>query len=119
MKEPGLKGAGPWASARNPKDAAAPSSRAPIPAPPPATIAVISTAGDEPQGGIAVPLYRWRRLVLVPRGHALDREGAAPSIRELVDLPLVSYDSSTRPGSSLQRAFASAGLEVGMSMSSA
>ncbi|HVK53207.1 MAG TPA: LysR family transcriptional regulator [Pseudoxanthomonas sp.] len=76
-----------------------------------ADIAVISTAGDEPQGGIAVPLYRWRRLVLVPRGHALDHDGPAPTIRDLVDLPLISYDSSTRPGSSLQRAFASAGLE--------
>lgn len=76
-----------------------------------ADIAIISTAGDEPHGGIAVPLYRWRRLVIVPRGHALDADGPAPGMRELAEQPLISYDSSTRPGSSLQRAFASVGLE--------
>lgn len=76
-----------------------------------ADIAVISTAGDEPQAGIAVPLYRWRRLVLVPRGHALDQAGSVPGMRELARQPLISYESSTRPESSLQRAFASVGLE--------
>ncbi len=76
-----------------------------------ADIALISTAGDEPQAGIAVPLYRWRRLVLVPRGHALDRVGTVPDMAELAAQPLISYESSTRPGSSLQRAFASVGLQ--------
>ncbi|HSX63690.1 MAG TPA: LysR family transcriptional regulator [Pseudoxanthomonas sp.] len=76
-----------------------------------ADIAVISTAGDEPQAGIAVPLYRWRRLVLVPRGHALDQAGSRPGMGELARQPLISYESSTRPESSLQRAFASVGLE--------
>ncbi|WP_066094342.1 LysR family transcriptional regulator [Xanthomonas massiliensis] len=74
-----------------------------------ADIAVVSTSGDAPAAGIAVPLYRWRRLVVVPRGHALDR-GQAPDLRALAAHPLVSYDSSVRPESSLQRAFARAGL---------
>ncbi|WAC61813.1 LysR family transcriptional regulator [Pseudoxanthomonas sp. SL93] len=77
-----------------------------------ADMAVVSTAGDQPQAGIAVPLYRWRRLVLVPRGHALDRDGVPPpGMAELAQQPLISYESSTRPGSSLQRAFAKVGLE--------
>ncbi|MEJ1096298.1 MULTISPECIES: LysR family transcriptional regulator [unclassified Pseudoxanthomonas] len=76
-----------------------------------ADIAVISTAGEQPQAGIAVPLYRWRRLVLVPKGHALDRPGPAPGMAELAQQPLISYESSTRPESSLQRSFASVGLE--------
>ncbi len=52
-----------------------------------ADIAVVSTAGGEPSAGIAVPLYRWRRLVVVPRGHALDHRARrrkctrCPSIR--------------------------------------
>jgi len=75
-----------------------------------ADIAIISTAGSEPSAGIAVPLYRWRRLVLVPRGHALERDGRAPDLAALAGQPLVSYESSTRQGSSLQRAFAGAGL---------
>ncbi len=75
-----------------------------------ADIAIISTAGAEPSAGIAVPLYRWRRLVVVPKGHALDRAGHTPDLAALAAQPLISYESSTRPGSSLQRAFASAGL---------
>lgn len=69
-----------------------------------ADIAVVSTAGGEPSAGIAVPLYRWRRLVVVPRGHALDHPRAAPDMQALSEHPLISYESSTRPGSSLQRA---------------
>ncbi|GAB2508225.1 LysR family transcriptional regulator [Pseudoxanthomonas sangjuensis] len=76
-----------------------------------ADIAVISTAGSVPQAGIAVPLYRWRRLVVVPRGHAFDAGKAAPGMAELARQPLISYESSTRPESSLQRAFAGVGLE--------
>jgi len=76
-----------------------------------ADIAVVSTAGGEPHAGIAVPLYRWRRLVIAPRGHELDRAGRAPDMQVLATQPLISYESSTRPGSSLQRAFAEVGLE--------
>lgn len=71
-----------------------------------ADIAVISTAGETPQAGVAVPLYRWRRWVVVPRDHALARNGQPPGMAELAAHPLISYESSTRPGSSLQRAFA-------------
>ncbi len=76
-----------------------------------ADIAVISTAGDTPQAGIAVPLYRWRRLAVVPREHPLAQAGRPPGMAELAAQPLISYESSTRPGSSLQRAFARVGLE--------
>lgn len=81
-----------------------------------ADIAVVSTTGEAPGAGLAVPLYRWRRLVLVPRGHALDRSGHTPSLAELAAHPLISYESSTRAGSSLQRAFASAGLVPDLSL---
>ena len=81
-----------------------------------ADMAVVSTAGGEPQGGIAVPLYRWRRLALVPRGHELDRAGRAPDMAELSRHPLISYESSVRPESSLQRAFASVGLEPNLAL---
>ena len=75
-----------------------------------ADIAIISTAGGEPIDGIAVPLFRWRRLVVVPKGHPLDRAGRAPDLAALARQPLISYESSTRPNSSLQRAFAANGL---------
>ena len=81
-----------------------------------ADIAVISTAGSEPTTGIAVPLYRWRRLVLVPKGHPLDRAGTVPDLAALADYPLISYESSKRPSSSLRRAFASRELEPDLAL---
>jgi len=81
-----------------------------------ADIAIVSTAGGEPSTGIAVPLYRWRRLVLVPKGHALDRAGRLPDMAALAAHPLISYESSTRPSSSLRRAFATQGLEPDLAL---
>ena len=80
-----------------------------------ADIAVVSTAGSQPGAGIAVPLYRWRRLVVVPKGHPLDC-GRAPDLRALASEPLISYESSIRPGSSLQRAFEQQGLEPSIAL---
>jgi len=73
-----------------------------------ADLALISTPGPEPRGGLAVPLYRWRRVLLVPHDHPLAGLGRAPSLAELGSHPLISYESSNHPESSLQRAFATA-----------
>lgn len=79
-------------------------------------LAIISTSGAVPEGGVAVPLFRWRRVVLVAAGHALARRRKAPSLRELSALPLVSYESSRRPESSLRRAFEQARLPMQLAM---
>jgi LysR family transcriptional regulator, cys regulon transcriptional activator len=76
-----------------------------------ADLAVISTAGDPPVDGLAIPLFRWKRVLLVPRGHPLADAGQAPTLETLARHPLISYDSSVRPESSLRRAFAAIGLE--------
>jgi len=76
-----------------------------------ADFALVSTTGAAPQAGLAVPLYRWRRVVLVPAGHALAKHPNPPTLASLAAHPLVSYESSSRPDSSLRRAFANAGLE--------
>ena len=81
-----------------------------------ADFAVVSTAGDVPGGGLAVPLYRWRRVVLMPNSHPLATLQRAPALAELAPLPLVSYESTNRPDSSLRRAFADAGLEPNVAM---
>ena len=81
-----------------------------------ADLAVISTAGSTPAGGMAVPLYRWRRVLLVPREHPLAELGRAPTLAELARHPLISYESSTSPESSMRRAFAGAGVEPQVAM---
>lgn len=81
-----------------------------------ADCALISSAGEAPAGGIAVPLFRWKRVVLVPRDHALARAGKPPTLEQLAALPLVSYESSSRPESSLRRAFAGKDLEPQLAM---
>lgn len=76
-----------------------------------ADLALVSSSGSPPEGGVAVPLYSWRRVIMVPRGHALARLQRAPTLGELAREPIVSYESSLKPESSLRVAFARAGLE--------
>ncbi|KZC39720.1 MULTISPECIES: LysR substrate-binding domain-containing protein [Rhodanobacter] len=68
-------------------------------------LAVISTAGAPPPAGIALPAYRWQRVIVAPQGHPLATRRQPPTLDELAALPLVSYDSSLKPDSSLRRAF--------------
>ncbi|MCR6662749.1 MAG: LysR family transcriptional regulator [Luteimonas sp.] len=81
-----------------------------------ADLALISTAGSVPSGGLAVPLFRWRRVLLVPAAHALASLGRAPTLAELARHPLISYESSTREDSSLRRAFSAGGVEPQIAM---
>jgi len=81
-----------------------------------ADIAVISTVGAPPATGIALPAYRWQRVILVPQGHPLGASGKPPSLEDLAALPLVSYDSSLRDDSSLRRAFEAVGLRPQIAM---
>ncbi len=81
-----------------------------------ADLALISSAGSTPSGGLAVPLYRWRRVLLVPGAHPLAALGRAPTLAELARHPLISYESSTRADSSLQRTFARAGVSPQVAM---
>ncbi len=75
-----------------------------------ADLALVSSAGDAPGGGLAVPLFRWSRVVLVPAAHRLATLARAPSLAELAEENLVSYESTNRPESSLRQAFATENL---------
>ncbi|MBV2210093.1 MAG: LysR family transcriptional regulator [Thermomonas sp.] len=82
-----------------------------------ADFGLISTAGSVPSTqGIAVPLFRWKRVLLVPKTHPLAVLGRAPTVEELARYPLISYESSTLPESSLQRTFAAAGVRPQIAM---
>ncbi|OOG55870.1 CysB family transcriptional regulator [Rhodanobacter sp. B05] len=79
-------------------------------------LAIISSAGAAPSSGISLPAYHWQRVIVTPSGHALAARARPPSLTDLAALPLVSYDSSLRPDSSLRRAFAAVGLEPQIAM---
>ncbi|WP_101927222.1 MULTISPECIES: LysR substrate-binding domain-containing protein [Luteimonas] len=77
-----------------------------------ADLALLSGTGAPPADCIAVPLYRWRRRVVLPAGHPLGGLDRALRLDDLAGRRLVSYASSRLPGSSLQRAFAQRGLQA-------
>ena len=82
-----------------------------------AEIAVISTAGQlAPQGFIALPLYRWDRIILVNKNHPLAKMVEPLSLQDLAQYPLVSYESSMDPESSLRQSFSKQGLPINMAM---
>jgi DNA-binding transcriptional LysR family regulator len=81
-----------------------------------ADIAIVSSVGPVPAGGHAIPLYRWKRVVVVPKAHPLAALGRGPTLTELAAHPLVSYHSTSQPESSLRRVFSAAGLEPAVAM---
>jgi LysR family transcriptional regulator, cys regulon transcriptional activator len=83
-----------------------------------ADLAIISTSDAAPEGGLAIPMFRWRRAVIAPRGHALTNLKRALTLTDLARHPLVSYESSLRPESSLRHAFARAGESPQVAMTS-
>lgn len=75
-------------------------------------LAIVSTpAGAPPPSGIALPAYRWNRIVVAPHDHPIARRNRPPTLEELASQPLISYDSSLKPDSSLTRAFHAANLQ--------
>lgn len=76
-----------------------------------ADTAIISNTGAVPTHGLAIPLYRWERVIVVPRAHALAKLNRAPTLADLARYPLVSYESSLKPESTLRRTFTDAGLD--------
>ncbi len=75
-----------------------------------ADIAIVSSSGTPPHADLTLPIYRWDRIVLVPRAHPLTQLGRVLTLADIAAHPLISYESSRAADSSLRRAFAEAGL---------
>lgn len=73
-------------------------------------VVIATTAGDDRPEGISVPLFRWHRVVLVGRAHALARHQGPIPLAELARWPLVTYEAARAPASSLNRVMAQHGL---------
>jgi LysR family transcriptional regulator, cys regulon transcriptional activator len=56
-----------------------------------------------------LPCYRWHRVIVVPREHPLAGV-ARPTLKQLAAYPIITYTFSFTGPSSLQQAFAKAGL---------
>jgi LysR family transcriptional regulator, cys regulon transcriptional activator len=59
---------------------------------------------------IKLPVYRWDRVVVVPRQHPLAKSNEPLTLKILARYPLVTYLFSDRPESSLMTTFQQAGL---------
>lgn len=82
-----------------------------------ADIAIVSTSAGAPRtNGLALPAYRWHRVVLVPRKHPFAQLSRPLSLDDLSGVPLISYDSSMKPDSSLRQVFENAGLHPQIAM---
>jgi LysR family cys regulon transcriptional activator len=64
---------------------------------------------------VRLPVYRWRRAVVVPRGHAHAGEGKL-SLKKLAAYPIVTYVFSFTGRSSLPALFESAGLALDVAL---
>ncbi len=79
-------------------------------------LAIISTSGATPHGGLAIPLYRWKRIAIVPKHHPLASMPGSLTIEALAKYPIISYESTLRADSSLQRGFLNAGFSPNITM---
>jgi DNA-binding transcriptional LysR family regulator len=77
----------------------------------------VSTAGPRPPGKFVVPLFQWKRVILVPAWHALAARTVPLSMTELATHPLVIYESSEHSDSSLRAAFVREGLQPRVAVS--
>ncbi|HEX6998471.1 MAG TPA: LysR substrate-binding domain-containing protein [Gammaproteobacteria bacterium] len=58
-----------------------------------------------------LPIYRWDRIALVPKGHPLAQQKKPLDLESLAEYPLVTYVFSMTGESSFKRAFRDQGLE--------
>jgi DNA-binding transcriptional LysR family regulator len=58
---------------------------------------------------LVAPLYRWRRVALVPRDHPLTRRSQPLGLTDLAAFPLIGYESALGSHASVAAAFAAAG----------
>ncbi len=73
-------------------------------------LAIMSGTSKPPSGYIAVPVFDWERVIMMPNTHPLTQVGDDITLHQLADYPLVSYESAISPDSSLRKAFSSAEL---------
>ncbi len=73
-------------------------------------LAIISGTSNPPPNFIAVPLFNWERIIMMPKEHPLSKVGNEITLQQLAEYPLVSYESALSPDSSLRRSFAAVDL---------
>jgi DNA-binding transcriptional LysR family regulator len=77
---------------------------------PDADLILFSTDGRIPAGDVAIPLYRWDPVAVVPQTHPLAAHNGPITLAVLAAYPLITYDTSRTAPLSIARTFIEAGL---------
>jgi LysR family cys regulon transcriptional activator len=77
-----------------------------------ADLLIISATERSEVGDLAIPLYRWKRVLVLPGGHPLTHLAAPISLADIAAHPLIGYESLLAQGSSVAKALAAQGLEL-------
>ena len=75
-----------------------------------ADIAIITEAYEEYEELVTLPCYQWNRCVIVPRGHALEKQKSL-TLEAVARYPLITYDFAFSKDSPIRRAFDARGLK--------
>lgn len=76
-----------------------------------ADLGIATEALDAHPELLALPCYRWSHVVVVPAGHALAAEPAAPTLQQLARWPLITYEPGYTGRRHIDEAFRAAGLQ--------
>ena len=74
-----------------------------------ADLTIASAIGRPDTGDVAIPLYRWDRVAVVPQAHPLARSGQPVSLARLARFPLIGYETALGSQAEVAAAFARAG----------
>lgn len=76
---------------------------------PDADLLIASAAARPETDDLVLPLYRWRRLALIPPGHPLAGSRSPVTLAELAEYPLIGYESALGSHAAVADAFKAAG----------
>ncbi len=81
-----------------------------------ADIGIATEAIGQAQELASFPYYNWRHVVIVPKGHALEKKKSL-ALEDLAQYPIITYNEDSTGRQSIDDAFAKAGISPNITLS--